>query len=138
MLKIDEEFKLSPIWHEVIVASTIGAAALSAALGGVLSDTFGRKPLLLLASAVFTIGAVVMAAANGQGMLLGGRIIVGIGIGFAAMCVPMYIAESAPAGIRGKLVVVNNLFITGGQFVATLVDGAFAEVYSGWRYAFSL
>ena len=51
------------------------------------------------------------------------------------MAVPMYIAESAPANMRGKLVVVNNLFITGGQFVATLIDGAFSSVDQGWRYA---
>ena len=134
MIKIDEQFDLTQFWHELIVASTIGAAVLSAALGGVLSEILGRKPLLLLTSAVFTIGTIVMTASPLKEVLLVGRIIVGLGIGSAAMVVPMYIAESAPANIRGELVVVNNLFITGGQFIATLVDGLFSNVYEGWRY----
>ena len=86
-------------------------------------------------AAVFTIGAVVMGAALNPWMLLIGRIIVGFGIGIAAMAVPMYIAELAPAEMRGRLVVVNNMFITGGQFVATVIDGAFSYlgINVGWR-----
>ena len=97
-------------------------------------------------------------------MLLAGRIIVGMGIGIpnsvpdyrvisklalhtylikhsplfvglASMTVPMYIAESAPPDMRGRLVTFNNLFITGGQFAAGLVDGAFSyDKTNGWRY----
>ena len=85
--------------------------------------------------AVFTAGAVVMAAAWTPWILLIGRIIVGFGIGIAAMAVPMYIAELAPADMRGRLVVVNNMFITGGQFIATVIDGAFSYlgINVGWR-----
>lgn len=54
------------------------------------------------------------------------------------MTVPVYISETAPSHIRGRLVVINNLFITGGQFVATVVDGLFSikhnfAVKDGWR-----
>ena len=93
----------------------------------------GRKPVLMLASLVFTAGAAVMGAAQVKEMLLVGRIVIGLGIGLAAMAVPMYIAESAPVHLRGILVVVNNLFITGGQFIATIVDGAFSSLGFGWR-----
>lgn len=133
MIKIDNKFNLTAFWHELIVSVTIGAAAISAALSGLLTEVLGRKPVLIIASIVFTIGAAVTAGSPDKYVLLGGRVIVGIGIGFAAMAVPMYIAESAPPNMRGKLVVMNNLFITGGQFVATLVDGAFSEVSHGWR-----
>ena len=76
-----------------------------------------------------------MGAAWTPWVLLIGRIIVGFGIGIAAMAVPMYIAELAPADMRGKLVVVNNMFITGGQFIATVIDGAFSYLglNVGWR-----
>jgi len=55
------------------------------------------------------------------------------------MTVPVYISETAPSNIRGRLVVINTLFITGGQFVATVVDGLFSiqhdfAVKTGWRY----
>jgi len=55
--------------------------------------------------------------------------------GLASSTVPIYIAECAPSHQRGKLVTVNNIFITGGQFVASIVAGAFSHDYeNGWRY----
>jgi SP family myo-inositol transporter-like MFS transporter 13 len=51
------------------------------------------------------------------------------------MTVPVYIAECAPVHMRGRLVTLNNLFITGGQCVASVVDGAFSyDKQHGWRY----
>lgn len=56
----------------------------------------------------------------------------------ASNIVPVFVAEVAPAEMRGALVTVNNLFITGGQFVSYLVDSAFAHVPEGWRYMLGL
>ena len=57
--------------------------------------------------------------------------------GLSSMTVPMYIAEVSPPHVRGRLVSVNQLFITGGQFVASCVDGFFsADEKNGWRCAF--
>ena len=54
--------------------------------------------------------------------------------GYASTTVPMYVAETAPAAIRGKLITVYQLFITFGQFVASVVDGLFASDHEhGWR-----
>ena len=135
MLEIKRTFHLSSTWVEVIVSATIAAAAIASIATGFLCDFFGRRPVLIVAAAVFTLGAGIMAGSVYAWMLVIGRIVVGLGIGMAATTVPMYIAESAPAEMRGKLVVVNVLFITGGQFVATLVDGAFSYLnYKiGWR-----
>ena len=133
MLLVDKEFFLTPLWHELIVGVTIGCAALAAAMAGFLCDLLGRKPVLLIASIVFTMGAILMGVSVNKYMLLAGRAIVGLGIGFAAMASPMYIAECAPVKMRGKLVVLNNLFITTGQFVATVIDGAFSTVSQGWK-----
>ena len=49
------------------------------------------------------------------------------------MTVPMYVAESAPPHMRGQLVTFNNVFITGGQFIAAVIDGLFSDVKNGWR-----
>lgn len=55
-------------------------------------------------------------------------------IGIASMTVPVYIAEASPPHLRGQLVTVNTLFITGGQFTASLIDGAFSYLrHDGWR-----
>ena len=135
MLKIRKDFNLSAVYQELIVSMTIAGAAIAALTAGPLSDLFGRRPVLLLASFVFTIGAIVMSAAPSPLVLLIGRFIVGVGVGLAAMAVPMFISESAPAQMRGKLVVVYISFVTGGQFIATLIDGAFSylPLNVGWR-----
>lgn len=55
--------------------------------------------------------------------------------GIASMTVPVYIAEVSPPHLRGQLVTINSLFITGGQFIASVVDGAFSYLsHNGWRY----
>ncbi|XP_045605756.1 proton myo-inositol cotransporter isoform X2 [Procambarus clarkii] len=138
MILIREEFELNTIWHEVIVSATIAAAWLSALIAGPATDYFGRRPVILSASLVFAVGAVVMGAAQEKIMLLIGRIIVGIGIGFASMSVPVYLSESSPVELRGRMTVTNTLFITGGQTVASIICGAFSTVTEGWRYMLGL
>nr|XP_021157021.1 proton myo-inositol cotransporter isoform X3 [Columba livia] len=61
------------------------------------------------------------------------------GTGVASMTVPVYIAEVAPPHLRGRLVTINTLFITGGQFFASVVDGLFSYLAKdGWRYMLGL
>ncbi|KAK4010706.1 hypothetical protein OUZ56_019837 [Daphnia magna] len=134
MLIIRKEMELSNAWHEAIVSATIAAAWIFSLFGGYLSDRLGRKPVILAASVVFTIGSVVMGAADGKEGLLAGRIIVGVGIGLASMVVPMYLAETASSSQRGMLVTMNVMFITGGQAMAAVFSGALSTVSDGWRY----
>ncbi|XP_074872378.1 proton myo-inositol cotransporter isoform X2 [Carettochelys insculpta] len=139
LLLLKRELNLGALWQELLVSSTVGAAALSALAGGVLNGLWGRRPCILLASCLFTAGATVLAAAQDKETLLGGRIVVGLGIGVASMTVPVYIAEVAPPHLRGRLVTINTLFITGGQFFASVVDGAFSYLAKdGWRYMLGL
>lgn len=49
------------------------------------------------------------------------------------MVVPVYLSEVSPVELRGRITVVNNIFITGGQTVSAIVAGAFSEVTMGWR-----
>lgn len=138
MILVREEFKLSTVWHEWIVSATIAAAMLSSLVAGPITDRYGRRPMILTASLIFLVGAVVMGAAPEKITLLVGRIIVGIGIGFASMVVPVYLSEVSPVELRGRITVVNNIFITGGQTVSAIVAGAFSEVTMGWRYMLGL
>ncbi|XP_071083310.1 proton myo-inositol cotransporter-like [Haliotis cracherodii] len=139
MLLINPYFSLTTVWTEAIVSATIAAAAFFSIVAGVSTDFLGRKKTIMLASFVFSIGAVVMGAARGKEVLLVGRIIVGMGIGFASMTVPVYVAEAAPPTIRGRLVTLNQLFITIGIVVSALVAGAFSFLKpEGWRYMLGL
>uniref|UniRef100_A0A8C5WZE5 Solute carrier family 2 member 13 n=1 Tax=Laticauda laticaudata TaxID=8630 RepID=A0A8C5WZE5_LATLA len=139
LLLLKKELHLDAAWQELLVSGTVGAAALAALLGGALNGCWGRRACILLASLVFAAGAVLLAAAPDKETLLGGRLVVGLGIGIASMTVPVYIAEVAPPHLRGRLVTINTLFITGGQFFASVVDGAFSYFpKGGWRYMLGL
>ncbi|MBN3289350.1 MYCT protein, partial [Polypterus senegalus] len=81
MLLLKKEMNLSALWQELLVSSTVGSAALSALAGGVLNGLFGRRPCILLASFLFSLGAIVLMVAPNKEVLLVGRIIVGLGIG---------------------------------------------------------
>lgn len=103
-------------------------------MGGWLNDAYGRRKTTLLADFVFVTGSVCMAAAPDPYVLILGRILVGFGVGVASITAPVYIAEVSPSEIRGGLVSVNVLMITGGQFLSYLVNLAFTEVPGTWRW----
>lgn len=81
MLLLKKEMNLNALWQEVLVSSTVGAAALSALSGGFLNGWLGRRICILVASFIFSIGGFILSAAPGKAVLLVGRIVVGLGIG---------------------------------------------------------
>ena len=81
MLLLKREMNLSALWQEVLISSTVAAAALSALAGGFLNGVFGRRVCILLASFIFTSGGIVLSAAPDKEVLLVGRLIVGLGLG---------------------------------------------------------
>ncbi|CAL5228707.1 g11888 [Coccomyxa viridis] len=118
----------------VIVSAAVFGAAAGSALGGALGDFVGRKKTLLVGDALFAAGALLMAAAQGVGTLIAGRLVVGLGVGLASVTSPVYIAESAPPSVRATLVTMNVLMITGGQFVAYVADFIFTFAPGTWRW----
>uniref|UniRef100_A0A8C1Z9V4 Proton myo-inositol cotransporter n=1 Tax=Cyprinus carpio TaxID=7962 RepID=A0A8C1Z9V4_CYPCA len=139
MLLLKREMNLSSLWQELLVSITVGAAAVSSLAGGYLNGLYGRRICILLASFIFSAGGIILSVAHNKEVLLCGRLTVGLGIGIASMTVPVYIAEVSPSELRGQLVTINTLFITGGQFVASVVDGAFSYLpHDGWRYMLGL
>src|SRR5271154_6524216 len=105
--------------------------------GGFVADHFGRKRALLVAAALFIVGALVQSFAPNVPILVFGRLVAGFGVGVAAVAAPLYAAELAPAAQRGRFVSSYQLAITVGIFVAYLVDEALAGP-SGWRAMFAV
>ena len=136
MLPLRRAFGLTQIQQEVIVSSTVVAAFVSSLCGATLNHKFGRRISILFASAVFTLGSLMLMVAWNYESLVAGRLVVGIGIGVASLTTPVYIAEVALPRMRGQLVTINTLMITLGQFFAGMVDGAMDTYYpgSGWRF----
>ncbi len=111
---------------------------------GPISDRFGRRKALLLAALLFLVSALGTALPRDIRMFILFRWLGGIGIGIASMSTPMYIAEIAPAHLRGRLVSVNQIAIVGGivavyfvnYFIAQCGDLAWNEA-NGWRWMFA-
>lgn len=129
---IQRDFKLGSLLLEVVTSWVTLGAMLGALLGGDLADRFGRKKTVLVAGALFTAGAALQALAPTPVLLVAGRLVVGFGVGVAAVAAPLYGAELAPAALRGRFVSAYQLAITIGIFLAYLVDAALADTGS-WR-----
>ncbi|XP_072985661.1 probable inositol transporter 2 [Typha latifolia] len=124
----------STVLQETIVSMAVAGAIIGAGFGGWMNDRFGRRPSIILADILFFIGAIIMAAAPIPGIIILGRIFVGLGVGMASMTSPLYISEASPARIRGALVSTNGLLITGGQFLSYLINLAFTKAPGTWRW----
>ncbi len=111
---IGPEFDLGPIELGWSVASLTLTATLAMMVSGPLSDRFGRKPVLRIAAALFAVSALASAAAPDFISLVAARMLGGLGVGAALIVAPMYIAEIAPAPIRGRMVSFNQLNIVIG------------------------
>lgn len=132
-LFIDETFTLSPLIEGVVVSGAMAGAAFGAAIGGKLADRFGRRRLIFTGAVVFFVGSLTMAVAPTVPVLVAGRLIDGVAIGFASIVGPLYISEIAPPRIRGALTSLNQLMVTVGILSSYFVNYAFAGSGS-WRY----
>ena len=134
---IRASFSLSALLVEVVTSWVTLGALLGALAGGELADRLGRKRAVLIAGTVFTLGSLVEALAPGTLVLVGGRLIVGAGVGVAAVAAPLYAAELAPTALRGRFISAYQLAVAGGIFLAYLVDGWLSKS-DAWRWMLGL
>ena len=101
LLYIAPEFALSDGMKQIVVASLLLGAIAGSIGAGPVVDRIGRKVTLVLLSAVFTLGALLSAAAPNTEVLIGARVLLGLAIGGSSLVVPTYIAEIAPLRCAG-------------------------------------
>ncbi|WRX18455.1 Major facilitator [Theobroma cacao] len=107
-------------------------------LASSVTKAFGRKPSILAGGAAFLAGSALGGAALNVYMLIFGRILLGIGVGFANQSVPLYLSEMAPPRYRGA---INNGFqfsIGIGALVANLINFGTEKIEGGWGWRISL
>jgi SP family sugar porter-like MFS transporter len=109
------------------MSSALVGALFGAMFGGALSDKFGRKPLLLIAGFLFVATSIGTGLAANFTLFVAARLLGGVAIGIASNLAPLYIAEIAPAAMRGRLVSLNQLTIAIGVVAAQVVNWLIAE-----------
>jgi MFS transporter, SP family, xylose:H+ symportor len=140
-------FDLDAVMKGWVVGSALVGCFVGAIVAGPLSKHFGRRNSLIISAILFTISAwgsgLPSFLPQSVSLLVFFRIIGGLGIGIASMNAPTYIAELAPAAIRGKMVTYYQLAIVIGFFIVFLATYAIGdagdEMYNlneGWRLMF--
>lgn len=131
-------FKDTSWIYGLIVSIAVIGAFVGAFAAGFISAKFGRRPCIAVADVLFIIGSVVMAVSPNVALVLVGRIVVGLAIGISSATIPVYLAEVTSPKHRGAAIVLNNVFLTGAQFIASGIT-ALLVVYTdrnvGWRVA---
>ncbi|WP_088341681.1 sugar porter family MFS transporter [Robiginitalea sediminis] len=124
---------------DAMLGFAVGCVIFGAMAGnlaaGPISDRFGRRNVLIVVAALFTISASWSALATGYTEFIIARIIGGVGIGGAILIAPVYIAEIAPPKLRGSLVSFNQLNIVIGISVAYFSNYFLVDLgEDSWRW----
>lgn len=137
LLHLREDLDLTSREQEVVVSVILLGAMAGALVSGRLAARHGRRKVVIAVAVVFALGAGAAAAAPGVNSLIAARFLLGLAVGGASSMVPVYIAELAPARIRGRLMVLFQLMVAIGQLIAYLCGWALADS-GGWRTMFAL
>ena len=123
LLYMQDSLSMSPVEEATVVSALLfPGAAVGALSGGRLADKLGRRGTLLVCSLLFLLGAIGCAIAPTVGFMVVARVILGLGVGAAAVTCPLYLAEMAPAHLRGRMVTINELMIVTGQMLAFAIN----------------
>lgn len=145
-------FALSDFMKGWVSGCVLLGCASGVLMVGPLSDRLGRRPAMTLAAVLFLVSALGTALPRDITTFIVFRFLAGVAIGIASISTPMYIAELAPAHLRGRLVSVNQIAIVGGISAAAFVNYAIAHVRgdpadpaiqawlteAGWRWMFGV
>jgi sugar porter (SP) family MFS transporter len=140
------QFKLSATITGLVVAVALLGCAVGAWYAGRWADRIGRTRVMLIGAVLFFASSLGAGLAFSVWDLAFWRVVGGLGIGIASVIAPAYIAEIAPAAMRGRLGSLQQMAITFGIFVALLSDAFWANTAGGandqilglpaWRWMF--
>ncbi|HTX76963.1 MAG TPA: MFS transporter [Terracidiphilus sp.] len=117
---------LTPAELSIIVAAVLLGSVFSTLFAGLLADWMGRKPLMILAGAAFSLSIPVIALSQSYSSLFAGRLLQGMSGGIVGVVVPLYLAECLSADKRGRGTAVFQWLLTLGIFAAALIGVFFS------------
>ncbi|KAK3124211.1 hypothetical protein QOZ80_7BG0583380 [Eleusine coracana subsp. coracana] len=123
---------------QTFTSSLYLAALVASVFAATVTRVLGRKWSMFGGGLTFLIGAALNGAAENVAMLIVGRILLGVGVGFANQSVPVYLSEMAPARLRGMLNIGFQLMITIGILAAALINYGTNKIKAGYGWRISL
>ncbi|WP_081625449.1 sugar porter family MFS transporter [Mycobacterium sp. 141] len=137
MLFIPKEFDLDTAGVQWITTMVVIGEIAGAIIGGWLANRIGRKKSMVLVAVTYAAFALMCALSVSVPMLMVARLLLGLTIGISVVVVPVFVAESAPADIRGSLLVAYQVATVVGIIIGYLA--AYALAGSGsWRWMLGL
>lgn len=136
-LPIKELWHTSPWFHGFFIMSmALWGTVVGAIFGGIPTQKYGRKKVLLWIGILFTVSALGSALAQGPYMFSLFRFIGGLGIGISSVAAPTYISEISTPKTRGRLGAMYQFNIVFGILIAFLSNYFFAGVggENDWRW----
>jgi sugar porter (SP) family MFS transporter len=134
---LSAQLDLTTFEGEIITSWVTLGALVGALLAGGIADRIGRRWTAIAAGALFGVGALMESVSPGAGLLTAGRVVTGLGVGFASVVAPLYAAEMAPKSLRGTFVSTYQLAITFRILLAYLADD-WLTTSEAWRLMFGL
>lgn len=135
---IKAQFLLTPLQEGQMAGSLLIGCMIGAGTGGFISDRFGRRRVLLTAAALYVGSAILAGLPRNVMELMAARFVGGLAVGISSMVAPLYIAEIAPARVRGRLVTLQQVAIVTGILLANLTGGLLVNLgANNWRYMFA-
>lgn len=133
---IKKDWNLSDVKIEVLIGILNVYCLFGSFAAGRTSDKIGRRYTVVLAGAIFFVGAILMGFATNYAFLMVGRFVAGIGVGYALMIAPVYTAEVSPASCRGFLTSFPEVFINAGILLGYVSNLAFMKLptHLSWRF----
>ncbi|KAK4964412.1 hypothetical protein LTR66_012300 [Elasticomyces elasticus] len=122
---IDETGFLYSTSNKSLIVSILSAGTFFGALfAGALADWIGRRMTIIIGCIVFSVGVILQVASTSVGLLVPGRLIAGVGVGFVSAINILYMSEVAPRKVRGAIVSGYQFAITIGIMLASIVTNA--------------
>jgi len=137
LLFISNEFNLTLRKQELLTTMVVIGQVCGALSGGVLANAIGRKRSMMLVAGGYAVFSLVAAASVSMPSLMVARLLLGMTIGLSAVVVPVFIAESAPAHLRGSLLVTYQVATVLGIIAGYLAAFVLADSGS-WRWMLGL
>lgn len=125
---------------ETIVSATVYGELLGVLVGGIIINRFGRKPTIVVVACGYVVFCLASAVAVTPVMLGISRLLLGIAIGISLVAVPIFVAESVPARIRGATLVAYQVAAVVGiilGYLAALALSSLTEALN-WRLMLGL